>query len=269
VTTNTDLAVKPKAIRQGYRQCTKCGQEKPDNGEHFVTAYGKTAQPCRICDKHAKNERRAANPELARQKDRERFERDREKIQGRKKVAYARNPERAKENAKQWRLANPERAKENAKRNYLKRDRAEENARLREYNRLNPEKRRAHVMKRTALRKGTKPIWNPRIWQECLNYWKRKCCICGRPEGLWHLLAQEHWIAMVDPRPDNPQTVPWNMLPMCHSKQGANGMGDCNHSKSKKDPIEWLFSQYSHRRAKQILKRIEVYFALTKVKYSL
>jgi hypothetical protein len=61
-------------------------------------------------------------------------------------------------------------------------------------------------------------------------------------------------IPLTDPRPDNPGTVPTNIVPLCH------GVDGCNLSKSNGDPIEWLTSRYVPRKAKQILARIQAYF---------
>lgn len=90
------------------------------------------------------------------------------------------------------------------------------------------------------------------------EYFDGCCAICGRLPSFWHILAQEHWIPITDPRLDNPGTVVGNMLPMCHSrKDGENG---CNNSKSNKDPIVWLVEKFGKRKARRILERIEAYF---------
>ncbi|MCC6973194.1 MAG: hypothetical protein IT322_04195 [Anaerolineae bacterium] len=93
-----------------------------------------------------------------------------------------------------------------------------------------------------------------RDWERCLEYWHYQCAICGRPRGLWHTLAQDHWIPLS--HPDCPGTTPDNILPLCH------GEGGCNNSKGKKDPILWLREKLGSRRANQKLREIESYFAL-------
>jgi hypothetical protein len=68
----------------------------------------------------------------------------------------------------------------------------------------------------------------------------------------------DHWIALSDPRPDNPGTVPTNIVPLCH------GIGGCNNRKSNRDPVEFLETEFGVRRARQILTRINAYFAWVK-----
>jgi hypothetical protein len=95
-------------------------------------------------------------------------------------------------------------------------------------------------------------------WDRCLEYWNHRCCICNRPIGLWHTLAREHWIPAADKRIDNPGTVPWNILPMCHSM--ANGRNGCNNTKNDTAPITWLTRRLGKRAAKKKLAEIETYF---------
>jgi hypothetical protein len=90
-------------------------------------------------------------------------------------------------------------------------------------------------------------------WDDALDYWGYQCAICSRPRGLWHTLAQDHWIPLSDPR--CPGTVPTNILPLCH------GEGGCNNSKGNKDPIRWLEERLGKRRAAQKLLEIQTYFA--------
>lgn len=95
-------------------------------------------------------------------------------------------------------------------------------------------------------------------WDAALTYFGGCCAICGRPPGLWHVIAKEHWIPLSDPRQDNPGTVATNILPMCHAvKDGDSG---CNNSKSNKDPIEWLNESLGKRKARERLRVIEEYF---------
>lgn len=120
-------------------------------------------------------------------------------------------------------------------------------------------KRNVRNHKTISRRKNIPCDFTTEDWERCLEYWHHRCCICDRPIGLWHTLAQEHWIPTTDPRPDNPGTVPWNMLPMCHSK--ANGRNGCNNSKSDLDPLVWLERKLGKRKAKKKMLEIEAYFA--------
>ncbi len=85
----------------------------------------------------------------------------------------------------------------------------------------------------------------------CLMYWRDRCAICGRPAGLWHTLAMDHWI----PVTKYGAYVPTNILPLCH------GVGGCNNSKNNREPVEWLISCLGPKRAQAKLAEITAYFA--------
>jgi DNA-directed RNA polymerase subunit RPC12/RpoP len=95
-------------------------------------------------------------------------------------------------------------------------------------------------------------LLTPTDWERCLEYWGHRCAICGRPRGLWHTLAQDHWIPLT--HPDCPGTVATNILPLCH------GEGGCNNSKGKKEPVAWLRARLGSRRARGKLQEIRAYF---------
>lgn len=84
------------------------------------------------------------------------------------------------------------------------------------------------------------------------EYFEYRCAVCGRPRGLWHTLAMDHWIPLDSP--DCPGTVPVNMVPLCH------GVDGCNNSKINRDALEWLTQHFGKRKAKQIFERVQVYF---------
>ena len=90
-------------------------------------------------------------------------------------------------------------------------------------------------------------------WERALDYWDHRCAICERPRGLWHTLAQDHWIPLT--HADCPGTVASNILPLCH------GEGGCNNSKGKKEPVAWLVSRLGKTRARHKLQEIRAYFA--------
>lgn len=95
-------------------------------------------------------------------------------------------------------------------------------------------------------------------WERCLNYWNYCCCICGKPVGLWHTMAADHWIPISSDDPRNPGTVAMNILPLCHSKKG--GTDCCNKTKWKHEPVKWLENRLGKRKAKRKLKEIQSYF---------
>jgi uncharacterized Zn ribbon protein len=103
------------------------------------------------------------------------------------------------------------------------------------------------------MRKQNLPrTFSAQDWNRALDYWGDKCAICERPRGLWHTLAQDHWIPLT--HPDCPGTVPTNILPLCHGEDG------CNNSKGKKDPEAWLVAKLGRRRANRKLREIADYF---------
>jgi ribosomal protein S27AE len=103
-----------------------------------------------------------------------------------------------------------------------------------------------------ARKKGLPNRFTSRDWDIALDYWGHKCAVCGRPRGLWHTLAQDHWIPLT--HPDCPGTLPTNILPLCHGTDG------CNNSKGKKHPVEWLEEKLGKRRARRKLEEIRLYF---------
>lgn len=128
------------------------------------------------------------------------------------------------------------------------------------YHKNHPEKNRAAGHRRRAKERGLPRQWSPADVKRMMGYWNHTCCVCGRQAGFWNIICEEHWIAIDDPRPDNPGTVPWNMLPMCHAKPGSNGQGACNNSKGNKDPIEWLKEYLGEKKAAEVLNHVLEYF---------
>src|SRR5581483_2176482 len=66
--------------------------------------------------------------------------------------------------------------------------------------------RQAAPLRAYVARKRSLPdTFTERDWQRALEYWDYKCAVCGRPRGLWHTLAADHWIPLT--APDCPGTV--------------------------------------------------------------
>lgn len=85
------------------------------------------------------------------------------------------------------------------------------------------------------------------------SYWHHCCAVCGVKFNSKHSerRVDDHWIALTDPRPNNPGTVPHNLICLCRT---------CNSSKWNKDPIQWLKSKFDEPTVSLILQRIETYF---------
>lgn len=93
-------------------------------------------------------------------------------------------------------------------------------------------------------------------WQNALRYFHNTCPVCGQQfDDLWgdRLAAIDHWIPISSP--ECPGTTVLNIIPLCH------GVGGCNNRKSNRDPVEFLETEFGKRRAREILKRINAYFA--------
>lgn len=123
-------------------------------------------------------------------------------------------------------------------------------------------KRNIQRHNRRSKKRGLPFRFTDMNWRRCLDYFNNRCAACGRPIGLWHIIAADHWIAITDKRADNPGTVAQNIIPLCHTRK--DGEGSCNQSKGNRDPLEWLVQQFGKRKAGEILKRIEAYFEWVK-----
>lgn len=110
---------------------------------------------------------------------------------------------------------------------------------------------RAYNHRRYARKRALPATFTAQDWQRALDYFDCRCAVCNRPIGLWHTIAQDHWI----PVTKGGAYTPDNIIPLCH------GDGGCNNSKGNKDAHEWLLSRYSARKTAQIEKRIAAYFA--------
>lgn len=109
---------------------------------------------------------------------------------------------------------------------------------------------------RRARKLDLPSAFTPQDWRYCLDFFDHHCAVCGKPAGLWHFIAADHWIPIASP--DCPGTIPTNVVPLCHSRK--DGEGSCNNLKSDKEAVGWLKEQFGERKAKAILQRINAYF---------
>lgn len=112
------------------------------------------------------------------------------------------------------------------------------------------------VRRRRARKHALPDNFTTADWEHCLDYWNGRCVYCGQSAGLWHVIAADHFIPLVNP--DCPGTVPSNIVPACHTLK--NGEGGCNNSKQGRNPEIWLVEKFGKRKANQILYRIREYF---------
>jgi hypothetical protein len=117
----------------------------------------------------------------------------------------------------------------------------------------NPDKRMVHKQKRMARKVGLPDNFTAQDWQNCLNYFDGCCAACGRPPGLFHTLAADHWIPLSSP--DCTGTIPANIVPLCHGDLG------CNNRKFNKDALTWLVESFGEKKGKQIFDKVQAYFS--------
>lgn len=232
----------------------------PVTEENFNRAKGRWKDglypQCKACIAARKKQYHKKNRETILKKAHERYTNDpstRAKRSKYHKRHYTEHREYYTERVTQWRLDNPEKSR-GYKRKY--RDKNPDYHRL--HYQENPSVYRANAQRRRARKQALPVNFTALDWQRCLDYWNHCCCICGRPAGLWHRIVPDHWIPISDSRSDNPGTVAWNIVPMCHAIKG--GSGSCNLEKRNHDPIEWLTQKLGEKAAKQKLIEIEAYF---------
>lgn len=126
------------------------------------------------------------------------------------------------------------------------------NAAIAAWRKANPEKHCANQQRRRARELQLPATFTSEDWDKAIAHFKGCCAVCGRPPGLWHYLAMDHWIPISDPT--CPGTIPENIVPLCH------GEGGCNNSKSNRDPLEWLMLMFGERKARRKLAEIQAYF---------
>jgi hypothetical protein len=180
---------------------------------------------------------------------------NREKVAAAARKYHEANREKILEKQRRYHTENRERLLEyNRQRD--KTNRARNTARKRKYRAENPEKYKVYTQTRRTRILNLPMNFDEYDWAYCLAYWNNSCAICGRSidkDNTDYTIAADHWIPLSDPRPDNPGTVPENMLPLCH---GSNG---CNNSKKNHEPITWLF-RYLGNTAERKLSEIMIYF---------
>lgn len=270
------------------QQCIKCGERKPKTFEYFPAGNrsGAIRHVCKECknkqDRMRRSKRRKPQPtreELNSLPKRcikcgeeypataEYFQRDKNRLSGLfhtcKQCCSARKPESTNpETKKKCRVCNKNFP---ATPDYFFRDKTKKFGlesccrwchSKKEHTPKRKSMRRIVDMKRRTLEYQLPFNFTEQDWHNCLEYFGHKCAVCGRPVGLWHTLAKDHWIPITHPY--CPGTIPTNIVPLCHTRK--DGEGGCNNLKGNKAAAEWLIRQFGKRKAVIILKRIEGYF---------
>lgn len=131
--------------------------------------------------------------------------------------------------------------------------------RMREWGRLNIQKKLIHNQRRKARLNDLPDTFSDADWAYALNYWNGCCAVCSRPlNDLFgtHKAAMDHWIPLQSP--DCPGTVAWNIVPLCHGVEG------CNNRKRDINPVDWVLQTFGKSKGSQILTAIDKYFAIIK-----
>ena len=253
------------------KRCTICGQEKPlDKFSKKKTGKFGVHSQCKEC-RHAYDKRYyATNAQRISEYQKRYYRANTERILTRVKRYRIANIERVNQYQEQWRADHAEYQKEyhrqyrashsqETQKRY-QRYYAEHSERLKEnaqrYRVNHPGKVTVMRQRRVARKRALPDTFTDADWMRCLDWFNHTCAYCGRPQGLWHTLAADHFIPLDDP--DCPGTVVANIIPACH---GING---CNNSKSAKEPKVWLVNKFGKRKAEVILTRIQQYFEWAK-----
>jgi len=216
-----------------YKTCPVCGISKPRTAEYFHRDESRPigfSRTCKDCARERTRRWREAHPARAEEWRKENpeyqsiwYQDNRQAHLERTKKRYDADPDRKLATNKSWREKHPAETKSIGHR-------------------------------RRAKRRGLPASLTGDQWIQALEYFGYRCAICGRPQGLWHTLAQDHWIPINYDGDDNPGTVATNVIPLCH------GLGGCNNSKADKLPKEWLTQMYGGRKAKRLMRKVQAYF---------
>lgn len=242
---------------QPVKRCTKCGAEKPHTTEHFRAKRNQ----CRECERKDALDRDRANRETRRETSRQWKRNNPEKNAActrrwlERNPNYhaewrAANPDKVNSACRRWRAANPKIASQCARK-----WRETNPDKVRKYRKENRDTGRAHLLRRRARESSLSSTLTVEDWNAAIEAFNGRCAVCGRPPGLWHTIAADHWIPLSSNRTDNPGTAPHNIVPLCH------GVDGCNNSKGNRDAGEWLASKYGDRKGRSIQKRIEAWLA--------
>ena len=260
------------------RQCRTCKRYLPATPEYFNKGkFDGFYHSCRDCRKAY----REANKERIAEKDRRYREANADKVRAKSKAYYWQNREACIQKARAYhqehreqiltdrreqRQQNPGKYREADRQKYLRHKphiqayysawregkRQHLSTYQRQWKQVNRDKVRAVYHRREARKLNLPDGFTADDWRRCLEYWRHRCAVCGRPAGLWHTLAADHWIPLASP--NCPGTVPTNIVPLC------NGLDGCNTSKQDIDAAEWLTRKFGKAKARRVLARIAAYF---------
>lgn len=220
---NPKLAARHKAEAEhpGMKLCPQCGNVKPATPEFFTRNKNTKNGLYPIC-KTCKGVD-SANRYKASDKAKDRHARYRaenaDKIALHDAARYIKNRDKIKVRTERWRSKNLDKV-------------------------------RVMYHRRRAAVRNLPATFTDADWLRCLEYFGYCCAYCGRPRGLWHTLAQDHYI----PVTRGGGYTPGNIVPACH------GVDGCNNKKSNTPPHKWLERTFGKRKAAHVERRIREYF---------
>lgn len=253
--------------------CSRCGYDLPFSNYRpsKLGKYGLHSVCIECAREYARayqEKRRRENPEKVKEEKRSEYHRNKDRYAQRKRENYASNREQLLEKANAYREANREAIRQ-WHRGYRRANLEKRKQKDRKYyqaNKIriaqrNKQYRASHrieILQNNRIRKlklrDVKTFFTADDWSYALNYFDHRCAACGRPQGLWHIIAADHWI----PLSRGGQTAPDNIVPLCH------GVGGCNNSKRDADALNWLISRFGPRRAAKINDKVHEFFNTTR-----
>jgi hypothetical protein len=230
------------------KRCSKCGEYKP---RELFSKGGKRSKDglnyqCKACCL----EYYYANADRLRAYHREYQSTNADRVKEYNYEYYHANPERERERAREYRLANPDQVRK-MNREYKRANADHLSDKKRAYRQTDAGRKTERIssIRRVARKRDLPDTLTVADWQSALDHFGGCCAACGRPRGLWHTLAADHWIPLTKGGP----TTPDNIVPLC---QGVNG---CNNTKHNRAPAEWLIERFGKRKGRAIQRRIETY----------
>jgi 5-methylcytosine-specific restriction endonuclease McrA len=236
-------------VAEGMKRCSKCGQEKPADLEHFARERRRPSglfSWCRDCQRADAKQRRLDDPEHARAIQRASVERNRPNYLARQQAAYRKRMadpvtaeaerERTRLKAQRERASNPEKANKRV-RDYRARHievvRARGREMGRERYRRDPAPFRASAAKQRAARAQVEGEYNGKDLNAAFRKQNGCCIYCGSKVGgpgrPWHA---DHFIPISRGGTNHPE----NIVIACDP---------CNRSKHNKMPWEWMPDRFS------------------------
>lgn len=211
------------------------------------------ANLCKSCAANESREWDNENPEHARQYSSTYYQLNRDAIIAATRRYELENADKVREQKKAYYRKNRDRLRAYAQQNYQA-NKTRYMRQAKNWKSRNPSKVNMYTSIRRARKVNLPATMSAADQKRCLDYWQYRCAFCNRPKGMFRgmELTWEHWISINDPRPNNPGTVPWNILPAC---------GNCNYGKQDRDAYEFLLKKFGKRKAKVIVDKVLAYFA--------